>query len=415
MNMKKIIILISILVLSASMVFAQQWSVRKDGTAGLFGSDSDDVSASDIYGLDKAFLSLGSNIGDQQTIAFGVLAPTMYLGVIANIGDFDFTKNSEDDGTTKTDRWTDDSTFNITAAFGLSDAMGLHYYISRDGSNTKTEKTDADNDTTSTETKKASWIHELAFAIELGNGMKFNVPVGMNINQDEHKPYSPIESGRSTYKSVTSLYLRPDFTMPLDLGVFSQIKFGGVIQFVIKTDYGKTWYFDTTTTNGVSTKPNEDYIDTRWGLNVTPTFEFNLADNQLNFIVEPTVIFTMVIKSDGKPAGSTSVQTTNTIKPSISIPFGAVYSPVEWFELRAGLNYNVAWYMHNTVTDTEGQDENKKSWYSNSSSLGAYFGLGFTVAENFFLDIAFAPLLQSGTPIPAISFDKVTLQVSYRF
>ena len=71
----------------------------------------------------------------------------------------------------------------------------------------------------------------------VGNGMKFNIPLGVNIDNDKMT-----EAYTNTQGSVTSdglnigsasgignkinVYLNPDFSMPLDLGPFNKIKVG---------------------------------------------------------------------------------------------------------------------------------------------------------------------------------------------
>ena len=105
---------------------------------------------------------------------------------------------------------------------------------------------------------------------------------------------------------------------------------------------------------------NAGAMDIEWEVYVTPTFEWNLLEDQLSFMIEPTIAFKMQITNTGQEqdrvtttstdAAGNEITTTAPITasttgmvmtPSIDIPIAVVYSPIEWLEIRTGLQYNL--------------------------------------------------------------------------
>ena len=410
--MKKIIILISILALSTGIVFAQSLvptmpdSVRKQGTAGLYGSDSDDVSADSVYDLDRSFLSAGHSFNHQPTmslVSFGVaINPTMFFGVTAG---FDINAKYETVPTvgiplsgllTTTKTYNENSDFVVTAAFGLNKTMGFHYTIARGGNFTKTDTfvqsiIGTDYETiTNKKNSNSEWKHEIAFAMMIGNGMKFNIPLGVILDNNKditaytNKKGAITEDGLTTVATATgpgskvNVYLNPDFSMPLDLGAFNKIKVGAGVNVAVYNETGMyeqtTNRFDPSTgftTEGTTMQAkNEGAMDITWEIYATPTFEWNLLEEQLSFMIEPTIGFKMTIENTGQEQDSVTTTSTDAagneittvapitasttemiMTPSIDIPVAVVYSPIEWLEIRTGLQYHLEWAITDINTD----------------------------------------------------------------
>lgn len=500
--MKKIIILISILAVSVTVAFAQttipeMQSIRSSSTAGLFGSDIDDISSSGIYGLDRSFLSLNFTNIVLDYASFGArggslprntneltpfalnaytgvaITPSMYLGIK---GGFTATGTILDEtvlvgtgadnipvGVVQTTSTSTASTkFGATVAFGLNQTMGFSYAIYRDGKNTDKDtiaKSIIGSDTEQTLNVKitqSNWVHEIGFGMKLANEMAFNVPVGIVINNNKTILDLAIRDGGETTTitgnatwdgtnlnpvsdlSKVYLYLKPDFTMPLDLGLFTQVKVGGEANFAVSNKVGAYEYTTTNSTDDTglgktiteTQEKNADAKDFSWNIFATPTFEWNiLDDNKLTLKVEPTLAFAMNIESKGKMQdlitttmvvggnpfvvitndnSASDVVTKTILKPSINLPVAAVFSPVEWFELRTGFNYNVTWRITDTKTTTT-TGEYKTTGASVLSTITPEIGFGFIISDDFFIDIAFA------SEENAIFLDTVSLQLSYRF
>lgn len=445
--MKRILILTMLVALSANL-FAQltpltfvdsvAGSLRNQSTAGLFDSDSDDIQASEIWDLDRSFLSLGQEFSTtwRTGAAFGVaISPSLYFGVTGTFTiNETFTKSQNrepsvllgepTDNLVKT--FTSSSPFVVTGALGLNKTMGLHYTLSRVGTDVMTDTVnDALADSTTKNSRKinkkdyaANWLNELAFAMKLDNGMEFNIPVGVIIALDETYTKTvtdiggiktTIESNNNELQGTTpvaerssvNIYFNPDFTMPLDLGAFNQIEFGVNANFAVSTNLNK---IDSKSTGGTDTTTkraaNKEYKDITWGLYAQPTFEWNLFNNQLNFIIEPKLDFTMTTFSTGKvqktvidnvdqALTAVEVITYTSYVPSLEVPAGVAYRPVEWFEFRVGLNFLANMGIDDNDADATTTTDVIALKYAPTTETIVTAGFGFIISEDFFIDLGF--------------------------
>ena len=187
------------------------------------------------------------------------------------------------------------------------------------------------------------------------------------------------------------------------------------------------------TTKGTTMQAkNEGAMDITLEIYETPTFEWNLLDDQLSFMVEPTIAFKMQITNTGQAqdrvtttstdAAGNEITTTVPITasttgmlmtPSIDIPIAVVYSPIEWLEIRTGLRYNLEWAITDVNTDNSvlpsGGNSYTDSKTAARSSIKVFAGLGFIFADDFFIDIA-VQSMDNG-----FSLDSLAAQLSYRF
>lgn len=493
--MKKVMILIFVLVLSSSIALAQTpiikiidapQSVRELGTADVFSSDSDDIDAGDIYTLKRSFLSAGHSFETTDglsVLSFGVaINPSMFLGVI---GAFDIDFNIiEDLDTTETDYFSTEKTYNedtqfrVTAAFGW-EQMGFHYTIAR-GGNTQHNSTilkpmfDGKNTNwNEVKTSSSAWLHEISFAMKLGESMKFDIPIGVILDNNANTTnISHNVTGLDTRGSTNitggnaiNIYLNPTFSyLFTDAGPLTELEVGltaGLNVYDTKGMSSNLLHTETTTyANGNETiaivdvtntqGKNTGFIDMDYGIFVKSYLEWNIANDQLSFIIEPSLGFDMTINSDGKeengtitsissttentfnPDGSASgttevttttttittnntrVSTTTVYSPYIEMPMGVAYSPVEWIEIRTGLNYKISFNMTQETLDYSETLQGGASYSTLGTEFNSEFqifaGVGFIVAEDFFIDVAL-----NTDPESFLNFNEIAAQLSYRF
>lgn len=423
--MKIILILISILVLSASVVFAidipvrpvvpiipeTQGSVRKGGTAYVFGTETDAISAGSIYDLSRSFVSLGHTpygaVYHMSVFDFGLaIDPAIFLGVAGGFNIGDIKKEAITIGN-ETITETDKPSFFATVALGVNKKFGFHYNIAN--ATIKTDITDSNpEDKIDINATESIWFHQFSFAMRISKNLKYTIPVGVIIHNNETIKDTATEHIVETPHGPASkviVYLNPNFTMYPDSGILTQFKAGLEVDFAVYDNIGelKTTTGGTTTT----TEKNAGSKDFLWRLYTTPTFAWSFLDKQFRFMVEPTVAFLMKVTSEGRAANDSSapITTTYTMTPSISAPVGVAYKPVEWFEFRSGLLYNLDCEIINTTTT--GGDKTSK--YAFNSTVMVFAGFGFIIAKDFLIDIAF------NFGVNEFNLDALSLQLTYNF
>lgn len=408
-NMKKILIAILVVSLTVIKIFAQeiivnpiipetQGSVRKMATAYVFGTETDAISAGSIYDLSGSFFSLGHTPSTASypmaTADFGLaITPSIFLGIASGF-DINDTKITTSDGGIKTNR----PSFFSTIAFGLNKKFGFHYNVAN-----ATVKTDITNlsPASSTKATESVWLHQFSFAMRISKNFKYTIPVGVVINKNENAT-DVAGSNTTTDASKIIVFLNPNFTIYPDTGVVTQLKAGVEVDFGVYDAIGSSK--TTTGTTTVQTKKNTDTKDILWRVYATPTFEWTFFDRQLRFMSDPTLAFDMTIVSDGKPqnAPSEPVDTVYMLKPSINIPVAAVYKPVNWFEFRTGLLYNIKW-------EIVGTNSFASPAHDYGSLVLVFAGFGFTISDDFAIDLAFQSDLNK------VRMDSLSVQLTYRF
>ncbi len=456
--MKKIVILITIMVLTIGSAFAQKAAAKTDvakaisqqsrraaATVNMFTSESDNVNASDIYDMNEEFASVGyedTAFPFAPYIATGIeLSDTLYLGVI---GYFHLNDDTSDlvalQPKTQTVT-TYDSTYDFQIALALSDSMGIHYNFYRDGLRSVTKNTEHEvgaNVTDGTEIINESfWEHELAFAMTLDNDIDFAIPLRLYFSEDKEVIDRVIDAGPTSIETTTSnidygsevrLSLKPGISIPMDYEAMNALDLGVGIDFAVHTGLGlidETISVDdgaTVDTTVTAREANKDYVNLNWFISASPTLEWDL-DDTVYFKSKPSLTFTHKVTSDGVTqetfvdgtgGGSNDNFTKQShVIPAIALPLGVVYSPSDWFELRFGASYSISW----TFVNGTDQDDNKTVGYSNASSFALQAGCGFIIVDDFLIDLKYGVDFSdlSVEPKPDFLDAGATLQFTYKY
>lgn len=264
--------------------------------------------------------------------------------------------------------------------------------------------------------------------------------------------------------SPVKMILAPEFYMPLVSGPMTGINASLKLGFDIYNPYKKTssysnnktetknetgTYRDTYSSSTVSEK--EKIFGMEFDINAYPTLEWNLADNRVQLIMEPKVgvsvefwrrgTTTETSKTDTSAyaetvnAGNTTINedttssenasiTTSYSKysrtittPYVELPIGTIFTPVNWFEFRAGLSYRLGFPMNNYSYEYVNGGKSKTFSYTFESSMDLFTGMGFIIGQDFFIDL----FLVAGTKFQGASTGKSIFdidawgtQLSYR-
>ena len=373
------------------------------------------------------------------------------------------------------------SSFAIRPVFKINDMISLHYMIARGGvksyTNGYTSYTDGDNYSVITNSvANTEWVHEVAVGLKFGE-MKLKIPLTFYIDNNQYtKSYSRQISGnfesdlnRGNSENIIAstnggyspvkMTLAPEFYMPLVSGPMTGINAALTLGFDIYNPYKKTSAYtnnseetvtagttNRTSNNISSTAERKNLFGMEFDINAYPTLEWNLADNRVQLIMEPKVGLSVSVsnvgnttttaKTDansytGNPDGSiidspnsyeTSTITGNktstvTTTPYVELPIGTVFTPVSWFEFRAGLSYKLGFEMTNTSIEYLQGGKAKTFGYNFTSRMDLFTGLGFIIGEDFFIDL----FLVAGTQFAGASSGKSIFdidawgaQLSYR-
>ncbi|MEI0699461.1 hypothetical protein R4K92_11085 [Brachyspira intermedia] len=416
-------------------------SAVKRATAGQFDTDSDRVNAKDIFDLERSFFSAGylGNLNNtaQGGIAtdpitgkinngiqgsFGVALPAgMYLGIAAAYNFNDSANYTTDkDGNivnNLNNKWTIGSTANVTAAFRINDIAALHYNFQLTGITpySVNQTKDAVGNNYNTYTHSGTWRHEIAAAIKFGEH-KLTIPVSVTLDS-----YNTKEKGKSTLDNGTTKIdvdnvdygtansdgvwfgLEPEFFLSLPAGPMTGINMGLFLNAKLTHNVGKNGTFAENTT-GTGTYTKNEYKTTQKaevvGLGVWASFpmEWSLANDQVSLAMEPQINLEFAIdntyKMEQSLNGAAATVVNNNygrdnlmILPSIELPIGTLWRPVEWYELRFG----TALLLGAEITIDQAKDANGKSdkttSYSTMSGIAGFFGMGFIVTDDFNLDL----------------------------
>lgn len=371
------------------------------------------------------------------------------------------------------------SSFAIRPVFKVNDMISLHYLIARGGvkssTNGYTAYTDGDNYRVITNSRaNTEWVHEIAVGLKLGE-MKLKIPLTFYIDNNNYtKNYSKEVAGNfiddlnrgnreETVGSTNGGYspvrmtLAPEFYMPLVSGPMTGINAALTLGFDIYNPYKKnssyTNQYNETVTAGTTNRSTlnsssiverEKLFGMEFDINAYPTLEWNLADNRVQLIMEPKVGVSVSVSNVGKttttskydanaytgnPDGTmteipdnheTSTISQNrvstvTTTPYVELPIGTVFTPVNWFEFRAGLSYRLGFEMTNTSTEYLQGGKSKTFGYNFTSRMDLFTGLGFIIGQDFFIDlflVAGGDLTSSSKSI--FDIDAWGAQLSYR-
>ena len=347
----------------------------------------------------------------------------------------------------------------------------------KSSTNGYTSYTDGDNFRVITNSlANTEWVHEVAVGLMFGE-MKFKIPLRFYIDNNNYtKTYSReisgnfandlnygnsehIEARTNNSSSPVKMILAPEFYMPLVSGPMTGINAGLTLGFDIYNPYKKTSNYtnnrNETKSAGATTRYTENssaVIETKkifgmdFDINAYPTLEWNLADNRVQLIMEPKVgvsvnfwrrsestftyksdITTSTEATDGtitenttssedSQYGQINKYSLTTTTPYVELPIGTVFTPVNWFEFRAGLSYRLAFPMNNYSAEYSEGGKSKTFNYTFESSMDLFTGIGFIIGQDFFIDL----FLVAGTEFAGAStksifdIDAWGAQLSYR-
>ncbi|MDO6994483.1 hypothetical protein Q5M87_10740 [Brachyspira innocens] len=423
-------------------------SAVKRATAGQFSTDSDKVKAKDIFDLERSFFSAGYlgqtsraiNGGGNGTAtaaglkngvqgAFGVALPGgMYLGFAAayNLKDTANYTADKDGNINNGNKWNVTSTGNFILAFRINEMVALHYNLKIGNPNmanpTVTYKIDHTVDKNSqtdykTYTHNAYWNHEIAAAIKFGEH-KLTVPISVDIyaNNTKQKGKSgntDVDYANYTGEDYVKLNLNPEFFLSLPMGPMTGINMGVKFGVGLNNNVGRNGK------DGISEyKATQKALRMNVGAWASFPMEWSLANDQVSLAMEPQINLDFNVNKFGKMeqsiAGAAQPVTdygrdSFVFSPSIELPIGTLWRPVEWYELRFG----TALILGADIAIDQAKDANgktdKTTGYGTYSGIAGFFGMGFIVGEDFNIDL----FAEVGT----LSFINMNFggQLTYRF
>ena len=351
----------------------------------------------------------------------------------------------------------------------------------KSSTNGYTSYTDGDNFRVITNSlANTEWVHEVAVGLKFGE-MKLKIPLRFYIDNNSYlKSYSREISGNfineTNYansehieartnigsSSPVKMILAPEFYMPLVSGPMTGINAGLTLGFDIYNPYKKTSYYtndrNETKSAGATTRTTENVsaiteikkvFGMTFDINAYPTLEWNLADNRVQLIMEPKVGVSVDFWQTGNRTTTSKIDSTSyneaadgtitednqsyessltplgyyskysrvTTTPYVELPIGTVFTPVNWFEFRAGLSYRLAFPMNNYSYEYSQGGKAKTFNYTFESSMDLFTGIGFIIGQDFFIDL----FLVAGTEFAGASTGKSIFdidawgaQLSYR-
>ena len=399
-------------------------SAVKRATAGQFSTDSDKVNAKDIFDLERSFFSAGY-LGNLNNTAqgghlstkngiqgsFGVTLPAgMYLGIAAayNFNDSaNYTTDKDGNISTPNNKWTVNSTGNFILAFRINEMVALHYnlkigspdYPTVSYSINHTVDKNAQTDY-KTYTHNAYWNHEIAAAVKFGEH-KLTVPISVDIYANNVKTKGKQNNVDVNYAEYgnnqgladyVALNLNPEFFLSLPMGPMTGINMGVNFGVGLNNNVGQ---------NGkqVNTEYKATQKALRMNVGVWASFpmEWSLGNDQVSLAMEPQINLDFGVNNLGKyeqsiNGGAATVSSYGSdyfaFSPSIELPIGTLWRPVEWYELRFGTALILGADI--TLTQAKQADEannTKTTGYGTYSGIAGFFGMGFIVGEDFNIDL----------------------------
>ena len=415
-------------------------SAVKRATAGQFDTDSDRVNAKDIFDLERSFFSAGylgqaaggaiNGGGNGTTTAkglnngvqgsFGVALPAgMYLGIGAAYNFKDSTDYTTGKDTINGTKWQIGSTANVIAALRINEMVAVHYNFTLEGTtpyNVYQTKNTAGDDY-KTYNNAGSWRHEIAAAVKFGEH-KLTVPVSVTFNayntKEKGTKYLNTDTGMAKidvdnvdYTGGDGIWLglNPEFFLSLPMGPMTGINMGLNLEAKLTYNVGKNGVFADPNNTGIgqTTYTKNEYKTTQKAaavnIGVWASFpmEWSLGNDQVSLAMEPQINLDFNVNNFGKyeqsiNGGAATVSSYGSdyfaFSPSIELPIGTLWRPVEWYELRFGTALILGANVSSTQSkDANGDNANKTTGYDTYSGIAGFFGMGFIVGEDFNIDL----------------------------
>lgn len=308
----------------------------------------------------------------------------------------------------------------------------------------------------------------LTFYIDNNNYTKnYSRQISGNFVNDLNYGNSEIETASTNVgsSSPVTMILAPEFYMPLVSGPMTGINAALTLGFDIYNPYKKSSSYSNNKTEtksetgtyrdtyNTSTITERKVFGMEFDINAYPTLEWNLADNRVQLIMEPKVgvsvdfyqirnrtttsktdntAYAETVNADGTTTineNTTSSESSlpepnyyskysyTTTTPYVELPIGTVFTPVNWFEFRAGLSYRLGFPMNNYSYEYANGGKAKTFTYNFESSMDLFTGMGFIIGQDFFIDL----FLVAGTKFQGASTGKSIFdidawgaQLSYR-
>ncbi len=473
---KKLILIILMLASFTLGAFGQTdfaSSAKSMATVGEFSSSSDDVVANKIANVKDTFLSFDYQsqlvgVGTISTFWANPIRHNMTLGIageytINSLRSEDYTIT--DTGLVSTSQMLDEnSSFNFRPVFRYYN-FGLHYRISRNGNKTKDiiKETDViSGDLLNNETKEVDgslWEHEFAVYYE-NDSFNMYIPVGVIMNMNSSKTISTNINGTTITELISngrnlsdnsdgigsvSLYVNPEFAIPMETGAMTQIKIGFNSAFDIYNsgnayEITESITTDSSTTETLIVAESKEQYNLALAVYVNPSLEWSAWENKMDMALDITGGVKYAYNNSGVLTTTTTITkdgatTTDVDEPSISkynsiispyfdIAFGSLIRPFNWLEIRTGVAYGFEWL--NSIDTTSyhlvggGNINTANSAITSSVDIAA--GVGFIIGQDFFIDA----YMQAGRSVDvADDFSSTTVkefgltslgaQLTYRF
>ncbi len=476
--MRKLFLIAFMLSVFMSSIFAQtimnsvsfSESAKSRATSSILSSDSDYLSAKDIFQIERAFFSAGylpaltyggSVLTGDSSSSMGTMSAFWAMPIDKTLtvgfsGEYQMNATKTDtvsesytgtpfenytgDALYRTENYVEASGFKLRPVVKWGDNLAFHYALSRsidDYDKTIHTITTADDDKKLVYNREyvvnnPSWQHEIGVAYK-ADKFTLYVPLGMSIDMGGTILVQTIDSTSGTeltsstniVRDTIYVYLNPEFVIPFEAGSITQLRTGLNTTFRPYDAYGAR--IETDTSGNVSTTLySKDQGYACLNPYFTPTFEWKTLEDKISMIVEPTVGFTFAYDNDGlwEDSVDDSIYDIHLV-PYLNINLASTISVAQWFELRAGISYGMTW--KNTITTILYSDNSKKDYseleYQFYSTFGVYTGFGFIVGEDFFIDVymqagngaTVALEQEASTSTSLFNINAYGVELSYRF
>ncbi|MFI3256936.1 MAG: hypothetical protein R3Y36_01410 [Spirochaetales bacterium] len=391
-------------------------SASRQSTMFTMGNESDSIHAKGIVDLSRAFFATGysseGGIGYNSNMQVTWATPIFSDMAIGIIGDYQLSTSQDESiidaiaGITTTTLF-DTSSLNMRMAYKIEET-GLHYRFARTFGT-------AENMSAS----DVQWEHEIGISHRIPGFIQFYSPIGFIIDRsiDSVATYSDDTTGNETIiteqNNVVSFYMFPQVEFPVSFGPITTLRTGinlGVdIYDLSNAKETSTTISSSGITDSVTTtyKERENFTV---GIDAGATLMW--VKERILVLAEPYCGFDYAWR---KEVAVASVENDVTSYPNstltiaspdayIGLNAGILIDITEWFDFRAGISYTVNW--DNTITTSSSAKEYD---YILSSAFMSAFGIGFTLAKDFILDINIE------TPANLLDLPSLGVSAMYRF
>ncbi len=434
MNIKLILIslMLTVFVGSAFGQTSFSASAKSRSTTGVYLSDPDNISAKDIFDIDRTFFSAGymptltsaydyagdgSSANNAGTMNAFWAMPINKSITIGLAGEYKMyaEKTATSSDTTKNAYYTENSAFNLRPVVKWNN-FAFHYRISRgSGQATKNNLSTfsgnqiTDESSTINRSIAGAWEHEFAVAY---NAKKFSiyVPIGFIIDNNSIIAKSTNSTTGNIVNSTTqstskdsyvSMYINPEFVMPLKHGAMTHFTVGVNASFDLDREVSNMNTYTNITSGATEIQTAEYKNQGRVAIDVyfNPSLEWKISKGKIDFALEPTIGLqygytntgTYQLTTDGVEGEDYGEPLANYVTPYINVAVGSLIRPIEWFEIRAGISYGLRWQNEIRLMAYD-YNLNKDGTYSTSSYLfesifDVSTGFGFIIGKDIFIDL----------------------------